>query len=148
MPILTDDSLNYDRIDVTTGEAGQPFDAYVTVQGTSHEPMAAVKAFVGSLLNMYGEPECRIQCTMYTIDRNAVSVVLTPRGWARWKRTIANASDASGAHQALCNQHAQDVNAVCTEFWRTFKAEGEMGRYATSDVYFPCGRCIHWSGTA
>ena len=44
MPILTDDSLNYDRIDVTTGEAGQPFDAYVTVQGTSHEPMAAMKA--------------------------------------------------------------------------------------------------------
>lgn len=144
MQIVVDDGLNYDRIDLSTGISGQPVDVYVNLHIGSNDPFKACRALVEKLLDMCGGAECRIQCTAYTIDRNMASIVMTSQGWERWKATIINAT----SHKALCEQLAADASGTLREFWRTFKAEGETGKYATCDVHFPCGKSIHWSGHA
>lgn len=148
MPTTTVDStLNDARVDITTGTMGQPFDMYVNVLGTTNGYIDAATALVDAVVGVYTTTkdtrEPRIQCTFTAVDRNAVSMIITQRGFERWRETVVSSGgNGRGLHELL----SRDLNGAVQGFLREWKAEGVAARTATYDLYLPDGSVIHWAG--
>lgn len=144
MEIVVESDLGYDRFDASTGKADQPFDLHLTVHGAAHQPAESLRDLMTLFVDIYASQACRLHCTMYAINRNAVSVVVTTSGWERWKKGIVNAEQS--AHRNLCNHMARDVLSIVQTYLKAHKAEGECAANATCDVFFPCGERVYWAG--
>ena len=139
--------MGIDRLDVTSGAHQTPFDFHVNLMGSARDCEEAVQKLVEAFRDVLAQasegPVPRVQCTMYTLERNAMAVIVTEVGLRRWRNTIAT----DGANESLYDLCFEDVNRVYQSFLRQWKAEGDLSHVATLDVFFPGGRAVHWSGT-
>lgn len=147
MALLIDQSLDWDRVDVCTTNEQRPFDLVINMLCTTKEYVTAASSFVTGACSIFTTEKQRpkVQCIAHAIDRNAMTVVVTGEGWRRWTSGIVN---ATGNPSAMCDQFAQDVLGVLRHFLEEYRAEGTMAKTATCDIFFPCGRHVHWAGIA
>lgn len=148
MQYVVDETLNVDRVDVTTGNPTEPMGFYVTMLGTTVESKQACLGFAEAVYTMINQSSPgdapRIHCSMHAIDRNAATVFVTDSGWARWKKTIANRKSDAEYRELFSN----DMLRIFKSYLTVHGAEGTHAKIATLDVCFSTGVLTHWSGCA